>query len=126
MERLLKIDLIFTVAQKGKEYKTIRRESEKYTCNTNEQLGPVFSTVRASQRRRRPKISGATLDRGAAPESGDTGIGAAHMAGYASTRHQPMIILVILRVVLLIRPMSLLSTIVHNLKIRNFLQKKSA
>ena len=43
------------------------------------------------QRRRRAKISGATLARGAAP-----GIGAAHMAEYVPTRHQPMIILVIL------------------------------
>ena len=44
-----------------------------------------------SQRRRRAKISGATLARGAAP-----GIGAAHMTEYVSTRYQPMIILVIL------------------------------
>ena len=43
------------------------------------------------QRRRRAKISGATLARGAAP-----GIGAAHMAEYVPTRHQPMIILVML------------------------------
>ena len=43
------------------------------------------------QRRRRAKISGATLARGAAP-----GIGAAHMTEYVPTRHQPMIILVIL------------------------------
>ena len=43
------------------------------------------------QRRRRAKISGATLARGAAP-----GIGAAHMAEYVPNRHQPMIMTMVI------------------------------
>ena len=42
------------------------------------------------------------------------------MTEYAPTRHQPMIILVILRIVLLIRPMSFLSTLVRNTQNKKF------
>ena len=48
------------------------------------------------QRRRRAKISGATLAQGRHPNGAAPGIGAAHMTEYVPTRHQPMIMLVIL------------------------------
>ena len=47
------------------------------------------------QRRRGAQISGVTQARGRHPKGAATGIGEANMAEYVPTRHQPMIILVI-------------------------------
>ena len=64
--------------------------------------------VPQSQRRRRAKISGATLAWGRHLKGAAPGIGAAHITKCVPTRHRPMIILVILRIVVLIKPMSFL------------------